>query len=68
MSTDRSNPDLAFTLPFQLTKKIHRDIPAILSPENPEISAKGKIIVITGGGSGLGAVSTVCSKRKTQPN
>ncbi|KAF2111785.1 short chain dehydrogenase-like protein [Lophiotrema nucula] len=57
MSTDRSNPSLAYTLPFQLTKKIHRDVPPELSPGNPDISAKGKIIVITGGGSGIGAAA-----------
>lgn len=58
MSTDRTDPSLEFTLPFQITKKIHRDVPPELSPELPENSAKGKIIVITGGGSGIGAVSS----------
>ncbi|KAF2464762.1 short chain dehydrogenase-like protein [Lindgomyces ingoldianus] len=57
MSTDRSNPALAYTLPFQLTKKIHRAVPTELNPENSENSAKGKIIVITGGGTGIGAAA-----------
>ena len=57
MSTDRSDPALEYTLPFQLTKKIHRDVPALLDPKDPKNSADGKIIVITGGGSGIGAAS-----------
>jgi hypothetical protein len=58
MSTDRFDPTLAYTLPFQLTKKIHRNVPPSLSPELEENSAKGKIVVITGGGTGIGAVRT----------
>lgn len=58
MSTDRADPSLTYTLPYQITAKIHRDVPPELSPENPNSSAKGKIIVITGGGTGIGAVST----------
>jgi hypothetical protein len=56
MSTDRSDPSLGFTLPFQLTKKIHRKVPDILQPERAENSQRGKIVVITGGGTGIGAV------------
>jgi hypothetical protein len=56
MSTDRSDPSLAWTIPFQLTKKIHRKVPDILLPEREENSQKGKIVVITGGGTGIGAV------------
>jgi NAD(P)-dependent dehydrogenase (short-subunit alcohol dehydrogenase family) len=56
MSDDTFDP-LANTRPFQITKKIWRDVPPELSPEAPENSAEGKIIVITGGGSGIGAVS-----------
>lgn len=56
MSFDRSDPALTYTLPFQLTKKIHRSVPDNLRPENPDLNASGKIVVITGGGSGIGAV------------
>jgi hypothetical protein len=58
MSTDRTDPTLAYTLPFQLTKKIHRSVPASLIPELPENSQHGQIVVITGGGTGIGAVSS----------
>ncbi|ORX98767.1 hypothetical protein BCR34DRAFT_576965 [Clohesyomyces aquaticus] len=57
MSTDRTDHSLAYTIPFQLTKKIHRTVPPELSPERPENSAKGKVIVITGGGTGIGAAA-----------
>jgi len=56
MSTDRSDPSLGFTLPFQLTKRTHRKVPDILQPERAENSQRGKIVVITGGGTGIGAV------------
>lgn len=58
MSTDRSDPSLDYTLPFQLTKTIHREVPDELQPEREENrnAAKGKIVLITGGGSGIGAV------------
>jgi len=58
MSYDRSDPTLVYTLPFQLTKKIHRSVPDSLQPETKENreAAKGKIVVITGGGTGIGAV------------
>ena len=46
-----------FTSPFQLTKSMHRDIYPAIEPSNPELSAKGKVLVITGAGGGLGAVS-----------
>jgi len=44
---------LQYTIPFQLTKKIRRDPYDAIK----DISATGKIIVITGGGTGIGAVS-----------
>ena len=47
---------LTYTIPFQLTKTIRRDPYDAISPDKKELSANGKIIVITGGGSGIGAV------------
>jgi hypothetical protein len=64
MSTDRSDPSLGFTLPFQLTKKIHRKVPDMLQAERKENSQQGKIVVITGGGTGIGAVSWPFYKTK----
>jgi len=57
MSTDRSDPTLAYTLPVQLTQTIHRSVPKELQPEDEANSQKGKIIVITGGGTGIGAAA-----------
>lgn len=57
MSFDKSDPALTYTLPFQLTKKLHRTVPDNLRPDSPGLDASGKIVVITGGGSGIGAVS-----------
>lgn len=52
---DKSDPSLALTLPVQLTRTLHRQPYDYILPEhNPQ---PGKIIVITGGGSGIGAVS-----------
>ncbi len=54
--TDRSDPSLQLTLQTQLTRKIHRQVYDLISPTNPANSAQGKIVLITGGGSGIGAV------------
>ncbi|KAF2028737.1 short chain dehydrogenase-like protein [Setomelanomma holmii] len=54
MSWDANDKTIEYTTPFQLTKKIIRNVPSILSPENPRNSAEGKIIVITGGATGIG--------------
>lgn len=61
MSSDRSDPSLAYTLPFQVTNTIHRKVQDELQPETEEnrATAKGKIVVVTGGGTGIGAVSPV---------
>lgn len=50
---DYSDPN-AFTLPYQLTKGIHRDVYPLLEPTQPELSAKGKTVLITGASGGIG--------------
>ena len=45
-----------FTSPFQLTKSMHHDIYHAVEPSNPAISAKGKVVIVTGAGGGLGNV------------
>ncbi|KAG8158256.1 hypothetical protein KVR01_012017 [Diaporthe batatas] len=50
---DYSDPN-AFTLPYQLTKKIRRDVYPLLQPTQPELSAKGKTVLITGVSGGIG--------------
>ncbi|KAM0549512.1 hypothetical protein ACHAPJ_009328 [Fusarium lateritium] len=52
---DYSDPD-AFTLPYQLTKQIRRDVYPLLEPTQPELSAKGKTVLITGVSGGIGKV------------
>ncbi|KAK8044170.1 hypothetical protein PG993_004194 [Apiospora rasikravindrae] len=44
---DYSDPD-AFTLPYQLTKQVRRDVYPLLEPTQPGLSAKGKTVLITG--------------------
>jgi hypothetical protein len=46
----------AYTAPFLLIKTGHRDPYPALLPTNPENSQQGKIVIITGGGSGIGTV------------
>ncbi|KFA69574.1 hypothetical protein S40285_09107 [Stachybotrys chlorohalonatus IBT 40285] len=41
-----------------LTKVWHRESYPAISPSRPEISAKGKVVVITGGASGIGSSIT----------
>ena len=46
----------AYTTPFLVTKTSHRDpYPAVL-PSKPNNSQEGKLVIITGGGAGIGAV------------
>ncbi|PVH99279.1 NAD(P)-binding protein [Periconia macrospinosa] len=52
---DYSDPN-AFTLPFQLTKQLRRDVYPLLEPTQPELSAKGKTVLITGVSGGIGKV------------
>lgn len=55
-----------FTSPFQLTKSMHRDLYPAIEPTNPALSATGKVIMITGAGGGLGAVSREFKKRSNR--
>ncbi|CAJ2507087.1 Uu.00g082730.m01.CDS01 [Anthostomella pinea] len=50
---DYSDPN-AFTWPYQLTKQVHRDVYPSLEPTQPELSAKGKTVLITGVSGGIG--------------
>ena len=52
---DTTDHSLAMTLPVQLTKTIHRQPYPFILPENNR--QDGKIILITGGGTGIGAVN-----------
>jgi hypothetical protein len=52
---DYSNPD-AFTLPFQLTKQVRREVYSRLDPKQPELSAAGKTVIVTGVSGGIGKV------------
>ncbi len=51
------DPSLRFTLPFQLTRTVHRQPYDRILPYKEENKQAGRIILITGGGSGIGAVS-----------
>lgn len=55
---DYSDPN-AFTLPYQLTKQVRRDVYPLLEPTRPELSAKGKTVLITGVTGGIAKVSTI---------
>lgn len=58
MDYEKLDPD-HFTRLSAYTKSIHRDVyPAVL-PTNPDLSMKGKIIIVTGAGSGIGATGIV---------
>jgi NADPH:quinone reductase-like Zn-dependent oxidoreductase len=55
----------AFTATFQLTKTVRRDIYNAIDPKNPDLSAAGKTILITGATGGIGGV---CIKRPLLPS
>jgi NAD(P)-dependent dehydrogenase (short-subunit alcohol dehydrogenase family) len=40
--------------PFEFTKTFHKKPYAAINPTRPELSAAGKIILVTGGGTGIG--------------
>lgn len=57
----------AYTAPFQLTKTLRRDVYPAIDPKNPELSAAGKTVLITGATGGLGGVRS-SSSRSIIPN
>lgn len=44
----------AVTWPVQLTSVIHRDLYPLLEPSNPDLSASGKAVLVTGVSGGVG--------------
>ncbi|KAI0885901.1 NAD(P)-binding protein [Annulohypoxylon maeteangense] len=44
----------ALTWPYQLTNSVHRELYPVLNPSNPELSADGKTVLITGVSGGVG--------------
>jgi hypothetical protein len=44
----------AITWPIQLTKTVHRSLYPLLDPSNPDLSAAGKTVLITGATGGIG--------------
>ena len=46
-----------FTRPFQLTSTLHRQPYDAISPSNPANAQTGKLVLITGAGSGIGAAA-----------
>jgi hypothetical protein len=57
MPLDASHPDF-WTEALQFTANIHRDVYPAISPLNEDIRqiASGKVVIITGAGSGFGKV------------
>lgn len=44
----------AYTRPSQLTKTMRRGLYSALEPNKPELTAVGKVVIITGAGGGIG--------------
>jgi hypothetical protein len=51
-------PADAMTAPFQLTASMHRDVYPAVEWIRPNLSAKGKVVLVVGAGGGLGYVSS----------
>lgn len=47
----------AYTSPFMLTKSMHRNIYPAIDPNNPELVADKKVVVVFGAAGGIGFVS-----------
>ncbi|CAG8953902.1 hypothetical protein HYFRA_00010863 [Hymenoscyphus fraxineus] len=56
MTTSEIDPN-QWTTPFSFTKTIRRDPYPFLSPEKAENRQEGKVIIVTGAGSGIGAAA-----------
>ena len=56
MAKQRSLDVNMFRSPFQLTKSMHHNIYHAVEPSNLAISAKGKVVIVTGAGGGVGKV------------
>lgn len=54
------DPD-AYTKAECITKSYFRDVYPAVDPSNKELAQAGKVCIITGGGRGLGVVSSKCS-------
>ncbi|KAB8292075.1 hypothetical protein EYC80_007821 [Monilinia laxa] len=53
---DKSDPNF-YTIPYAITKNIHRDPYWAIDSKNPANNQSGKIIIITGASSGIGAAA-----------
>jgi hypothetical protein len=56
MAQQLPDPDM-YTKPFAFTPTSHRDVYPAIDSKNPDISAKGKSVLITGGSRGIGRVT-----------
>ena len=54
------DPD-AYTKAECITKSYFRDVYPAVDPSNKDLAQAGKVSIITGGGRGLGVVSSNCS-------
>jgi hypothetical protein len=55
VDAEQIDPD-ALARQWCFTKELRRDIYPAVDPKNPEINAKGKKVLITGGSHGVGKV------------
>jgi len=57
MDDNQTLPADYFIKTHQFTKTVHRDQYPSIDPTSPKLSQKGKTIIITGAGQGIGKVS-----------